>query len=93
MIFRIIIGFLIAAGGFMIVWKSEWLQQNVGSISWAEEKMASMGGSRMMYKLIGIAALLIGFLAITNLHKQFFLGTAGRLLLPEEAREAAEQDL
>jgi hypothetical protein len=92
MIFRIIIGFLIAAGGFMIVWKSEWFQQNVGSISWAEEKMASMGGSRMMYKLIGLAALLIGFLAITNLHKSFFLNTFGRLLLPPEARERALEE-
>ena len=91
MVFRIIIGFIISAAGFMIVWKSEWMQQNVGSISWAEEKMGSMGGSRMLYKLIGIAALIAGFLTITNLHQQFFYNTVGKYLIGPEAREKIDQ--
>ncbi len=76
---RIFLGFIIAAVGFVLVWKSEWFNQNFGSISWAEEKMGSMGGSRLLYKLIGILAIFIGFLAITNLHEQFFVATLGWL--------------
>lgn len=79
MIGRIIIGFLLAAAGFVLVWKAEWFNVNFGSISWAEEKMGSMGGSRLMYKLVGLLFLLIGFLVITNLHQQFFISVFGWL--------------
>ncbi len=72
MIGRIIIGLIISTAGFILVWKSEWFNQNFGSIAWAEAKIGSMGGSRLMYKLIGIATLLTGFLMVTGLHRAFF---------------------
>lgn len=79
MILRIIIGFILAAAGFVIVWKTEWFNQNFGSIGWAEEKMGSFGGSRLFYKLIGILFIIIGFLVITNLHEQAFVSLFGGL--------------
>lgn len=79
MIARVIIGIIIAAIGFILVWKSEWFHQNFGRIQWAEEHMGSSGGSRLMYKLIGIAIIFIGFITVTNLHKQFLNATLGKL--------------
>ena len=76
---RILIGFIVAAAGFVLVWKSEWFHQNFGTIDWAEAKFGSMGGSRFLYKMIGLLAIFIGFLAITNLHQQFFIATLGWL--------------
>ena len=76
---RILIGFIVAAAGFVLVWKSEWFHQNFGTIDWAEAKFGSMGGSRFLYKMIGLLAIFISFLAITNLHQQFFIATLGWL--------------
>jgi len=79
MLARVLIGLLFAAAGFVLVWKSEWFQINFGAIAWAEEKFGSSGGSRLMYKLIGILFIIIGFLSITNLHKQAFVAIFGGL--------------
>ena len=79
MIWRIIIGLVMIAAGFVLVWKTDWFQQNVGSIQWAEEKFGSSGGSRLMYKMIGILVIIIGFLVTTNLYKSAFVSTFGWL--------------
>lgn len=79
MIWRILLGLLMAFIGFVFVWKTEWFQQNVGSISWAEEKFGSMGGSRLLYKAIGILIFIIGCLVVTNMYKAAFLGVFGWL--------------
>jgi hypothetical protein len=77
MLARVLGGLAIAAVGFVLVWKSEWFHVNFGAIQWAEEKMGSSGGSRLMYKLIGLVVLFISFLMITNLHKIFFISVFG----------------
>lgn len=87
MILRILLGLALVAIGFVFVWKTAWFQQNVGSISWAEEKMASMGGSRLMYKLIGLLVIIVGFLIVTNMYRSAFIGAFGWLFglnKPEE---------
>lgn len=76
---RIVIGLLLSVAGFMLVWKAEWFHQNFGTIDWAEQKFGGLGGSRFMYKLVGLIAIFIGFLAITNMHQQFFIATLGWL--------------
>jgi hypothetical protein len=84
---RILIGLPMTALGFVLVWKTEWFQYNVGSIAWAEEKLGSMGGSRFMYKIIGIVLIIVAFLMMTNLHKAAFIGLFGWLfpgLQPQE---------
>lgn len=60
-------GLIIAAIGFVIVWKSDWLLNNMGRIDWADRHLGSEGGTRLMYKLIGIIIILAGFLQATNL--------------------------
>lgn len=54
------LGLVMTAIGFLITWKSEWILQNFGTNDWAESKFGSSGGSRTMYKLLGMA---IAFLA------------------------------
>ena len=79
MFIRILIGLMFVAIGFVLVWKTDWFQVNFGSIAWAEEKLGTSGGSRLFYKLIGILFVIIGFLAITNLHEQAFVSIFGSL--------------
>jgi len=62
----IIIGILITVGGALIVTQSEWLLNNFGRIAWFEEKLGTEGGSRLGYKLIGIACLIIGIITMTG---------------------------
>jgi hypothetical protein len=62
-----IIGCVVIGIGFLIVLRSEWLYQNLGSIDWAERHLGTEGGSRLFYKLIGIAAILLTFLAWTDI--------------------------
>lgn len=79
MIGRVILGLVIAAVGFTLVWKTEWYNANFGQIQWAEEKFGTSGGSRLMYKMIGTAALLMGFMVVTNLHSRFLFSVFGWL--------------
>ncbi len=72
MFVRILIGAVVCAIGFLLVRKTDWALDTVGSINFAE-KMFS-GGSRSFYKLFGVIVILIGFLVITNLHESFFGG-------------------
>ena len=89
----IILGIIAIAVGFVLVWKSEWFQANVGSIQWAEEKFGTSGGSRLMYKLIGMAVIFIGFLMVTNLHKKFFVSVFGGLFgVSKEQQEEQFQE-
>jgi hypothetical protein len=41
--------------------------------------MASMGGSRLMYKLIGILLMIIGILVATDLYRTAFISLFGWL--------------
>ncbi len=68
---RILIGIIILGFGFAITKYSGWMHQNFGTIGWAEAKMGSMGGSRLLYKLIGIFFIFIGIMLITNLFGSF----------------------
>lgn len=68
----------IVVGAAMII-KTEWLIQNFGTSAWAEEHLGYNGGSRLLYKLIGLAIIIIGFMLVTNLFEAFLLGTIGRI--------------
>jgi hypothetical protein len=67
--------------GVLLVLKTEWFVQNFGSNAWAEEKLGTSGGTRLLYKLIGIAFIFFGFLAITNLLNSFLVGTLGKIFI------------
>lgn len=78
---RYFIGIILVLIGVALVLKTEWFIQNFGSNAWAEEKFGTAGGSRLMYKLIGIAFIFFGFLAITNMINGFLMGTLGKIFI------------
>ncbi len=62
--------------GILPILKTEWFMRNFGRIEWAEQKL---GDSRLFYKLIGLAVIFIGLMAMTGLLSSFLLGTVGTL--------------
>ncbi len=78
---RYLLGTFIAVIGTLIVLKTEWIIANFGASAWAEEKFGTSGGSRIMWKVIGIILIFVGFLFITNMIQGFLEGTVGRILV------------
>lgn len=77
MIGRIIGGLLGAALGFVLVWKADFFSETFGSISsWAD---SHLGGTRAVYKFMGVIIIFISFLVITDLHVRFFTSVFGGL--------------
>lgn len=62
----IFLGLLMLAAGALLIIKSEWLLQNFGRIAWFETKLGAEGGSRLGYKLVGMAILLLGIIVFTG---------------------------
>ena len=60
------LGIIIVGIGFLIVWKADWMMENFGRISWAEAKLGTEGGTRFLYKLIGIAIIIGSFLYMSG---------------------------
>ncbi len=74
-------GALAVCFGIALILKTEWFFETFGTIAWAEQHLGMNGGTRLMYKLIGIAFIFIGFLLITNLFGGFLEGTIGRIFI------------
>ncbi len=74
-------GFLGVALGALLVVKTEWFIQNFGTNAWAEQHMGTSGGTRLMYKLIGIAFIFIAMMGATGLLGGFIMGTFGKLFM------------
>jgi hypothetical protein len=64
---HILIGLIIIGIGALIVVKTEAILNSFGRIYFFEKYLGTEGGSRLGYKLIGIAAVFIGALIMTNL--------------------------
>lgn len=64
---HIILGLIFIAIGVLIMAKSEWLLNNFGRIGFFDRHLGSSGGTRLGYKLIGLATLFIGVLIFTNM--------------------------
>ena len=79
MIARIIIGLIIVVIGAIITIKSEAVYTAFGSIPSAEKFLGTEGGSRLAYKLIGILAVIIGFLIMTNMMGAILTAIFGRM--------------
>lgn len=78
---RYLLGAFISVIGTLIILKTEWVIENFGTSAWAEEKFGTSGGSRIMWKVIGIILIFVGFLFITNMIQGFLEGTVGRILV------------
>ena len=63
----ILLGFIIMAVGTLIVIKSESMLNAFGRIEFFERNLGVEGGSRLGYKLVGILAIFIGMLVMTNM--------------------------
>lgn len=78
MLGRIIGGLLCVGIGFVIVWKTRKFIDAFGGIDWADRKFGG-GGTALMYKMIGIIVILVGFLWLTNMWDAFLNATLGSL--------------
>lgn len=75
---RILIGLAITGLGLVMVFKTPWMLALIGRIQFAE-KMFGGGGSRVFFKLLGVAIILLGFLVITNLFEPVVGGFLTRI--------------
>lgn len=75
---KYVLGLLVIALGAVMVIKTEWFIENFGQSSWAEDKLGA-GGSRLMYKLIGIAAIILSLMAMTGMLGEVILSIFGGL--------------
>lgn len=64
---NIILGLVIIALGIFIVAKSDSFLSSFGSIDFFDQHLATSGGSRFGYKLIGLAVIFIGIMIFTNM--------------------------
>lgn len=76
---KFILGFLVIGIGVFMVVKTEWMVENFGRSAWAEEKFVTSGGTRLLYKLIGIVAIFLTFMVWTGGFQRLLLGTFGSL--------------
>lgn len=68
----IILGLIIMALGVALMIKTDWFLENFGRVAWFEDKLGSEGGSRLGYKLLGIAAIFIGIVLMSGNGNSFF---------------------
>lgn len=79
MFLRIIIGLIGIGLGMILIIKSEWFLANFGRIDWAEIHLGTEGGTRLLYKLIGLVFILISILIMTGLIEGVLLAIFGPL--------------
>ncbi len=75
------VGLLLIGAGVAAIMYTEWIISNVGTNEWAESKFATFGGSRMLYKLMGLGAIFIGFVMIFGMSQGFMQAIFGRLIV------------
>lgn len=74
-----IVALLAILFGTLIIIKTEWIVENFGSSGWAEEHMGTSGGTRMLYKLVGLAIIVLALMGATGLLGRVIIGVFGRL--------------
>lgn len=71
MIANLFLGLLVIGGGCLFVFKAEAFLNNFGRLPFFENHLASSGGSRLGYKLVGIVFMIIGFMIATGMISGF----------------------
>ena len=64
--------------GCAMVIKTEWFLENFGRSDWAEEKLGG-GGTRLMYKLLGLLAIVLAVLGVTGAIGEIIISVFGSL--------------
>lgn len=81
-----ILGGLAAVGvGVAMVMKTDFFLEFLGTADWAETKFGP-GGTRLFYKLIGVAIIFIGFMVATGILGSTFISVFGFLFVPPGRR-------
>lgn len=62
---KYVLGIVMIAAGFFMVWKTDWFIRMFGSNSWAEAKLGG-GGTWTFYKLGGLLFILLAFLIMSG---------------------------
>ncbi len=75
---KYVIALIVVVIGSLMVIKTEWFLQNFGTSDWAEAKLGG-GGSRLMYKLLGIAGIILAILGATGALGEIILSVFGSL--------------
>jgi hypothetical protein len=65
--------------GTLMVIKTEWIVQNFGTNAWAEQHLGTSGGSRLMYKLVGLVIIFISMMGLTGMLGPFIIRIFGGL--------------
>jgi hypothetical protein len=77
-----IYGLLGMAFGATMTIKSDWFLRTFGKSNWAETNLSTSGGTRTMYKLMGIGIIILAILAMTGSLGGIVLSIFGRLFAP-----------
>ncbi len=77
---RILIGLILVVVGALMVIKTNKFQDFFGEMAWSYKYLGA-GGTRIMYKFIGLLMCFIGFMVITNLWNAFLNATLGSWLI------------
>ena len=76
---KYVVGILAIVVGIFFVIKTEWFVQNFGTSAWAEHYMGTSGGTRLMYKLLGVIIIFLAMAGMTGLLGQWIMATLGSL--------------
>ena len=63
---RFVVGIILIGFGVVAIVLTDKLMSWFGRIAWAEEKLGSEGGTRIFYKLIGVAFILLAFMFMSG---------------------------
>ena len=70
---------MIVLGAFMVI-RTEWFIENFGYSDWAEAKLGG-GGTRIMYKVLGILFIVGSVLGMTGALGEIIIGVFGKLFI------------
>ena len=70
---------VIVLGAFMVI-RTEWFIENFGYSDWAEAKLGR-GGTRIMYKVLGILFIVGSVLGMTGALGEIIIGVFGKLFI------------
>lgn len=74
-----LLGFAAIGVGTILIIYTEWFIDNFGRSAWAEDKFGGEGGTRLLYKLIGLAMILLAFMTMTGITQSLILSIFGGL--------------
>ena len=75
---KYVIGLLAIFIGVLMIIKTEWFLRSFGTSAWAEQHLGTSGGTRLMYKLIGIIIIFLSMSAMTGILGTFVLSVFGK---------------